>query len=123
MIRERPPECNVPPRERAHRRPDGRPLPAFEAKVLRSFFEGDRLVSIPAQEKKRLVVLRYLRDRCFTEDRDYPEKEVNQRLAVFHPDVASLRRYLIDVGMMTREAGEYRDPRDGPRASAAVRGV
>ncbi len=88
--------------------PDGAPLPAFDAKVLRSFFEGDRLVSIPAQEKKRLVVLRYLRDRCFTEDRAYPEKEVNQRLALFHPDVASLRRYLVDLGLMTRAAGEYR---------------
>jgi DNA-binding transcriptional ArsR family regulator len=88
--------------------PDGQPLPAFDAKVLRSFFEDDRLVSIPAQEKKKLVVLRYLRDRCFTEDRAYPEKEVNQRLALFHPDVASLRRYMIEFGLMTREAREYR---------------
>jgi DNA-binding transcriptional ArsR family regulator len=88
--------------------PDGRPLPAFDAKVLRSFFEDDRLVSVPAQEKKKLVVLRYLRDRCFTEDRAYPEKEVNQRLALFHPDVASLRRYLIEFGLMSRQAGEYR---------------
>ena len=64
--------------------------------------------TIPAQETKRLVVLRYLRDRCFTEDRPYPEKEVNQRLAIFHPDVASLRRYMVDAGLLTRAAGEYR---------------
>jgi DNA-binding transcriptional ArsR family regulator len=88
--------------------PDGRPLPAFDAKVLRSFFEGDRLVSIPAQEKKKLVVLRHLLARCFPEDRPYPEKEVNQRLALFHPDVASLRRYLVSYGLVTREAGVYR---------------
>jgi len=88
--------------------PDGRPLPAFDARVLRSFFEGDRLVAIPAQDKKKLVVLRYLRDRCFTEERAYPEKEVNQRLALFHPDVASLRRYMIEFGLMTRATGEYR---------------
>ena len=37
--------------------PAGEALPAFDAKVLRSFMEGDRLASIPAQEKKRLVVL------------------------------------------------------------------
>jgi hypothetical protein len=55
-----------------------------------------------------LVVLRYLRDRSFTEDRAYPEKEVNQRLALFHPDVAALRRYMVDEGLMTRAAGEYR---------------
>jgi hypothetical protein len=85
-----------------------RPIPAFEAKVLRGFFEGNRLVSIPAQEKKRLVVLRHLLVRCFPEDRPYPEKEVNQRLAAFHPDVASLRRYLVVHGLVTRAAGVYR---------------
>ena len=88
--------------------PDGRPLPAFDAKVLRAFIVDDRLVSIPAQEKKRLVVLRYVLDRCFPEDRAYPEKEVNQRLVHLHPDVASLRRYLVDSGFMTRTAREYR---------------
>jgi hypothetical protein len=55
-----------------------------------------------------MVVIRYLRDRCFGEDRPYPEEEVNQRLALYHPDVASLRRYMVDAGLMTREAGEYR---------------
>jgi hypothetical protein len=47
----------------------------------------------PGQEKKKLVVLRYLLGRCFAEDRPYPEKEVNQPLALYHPDVASLRRF------------------------------
>jgi DNA-binding transcriptional ArsR family regulator len=87
--------------------PDGRPRPAFEARVLRAFFEAGRLVSIPAQEKKRLVVLRYLAQTVFPEDRPYPEKEVNQRLAVLYPDVASLRRYLVDLGFMRRQAGIY----------------
>jgi DNA-binding HxlR family transcriptional regulator len=88
--------------------PDGEPLPAFDAKVLRAFVVEGRLVSIPAQEKKKLVVLRYLRERCFAEDRPYPEKEVNMRLALLHPDVASLRRYLVESGLMTRAAGIYR---------------
>lgn len=87
--------------------PDGQPRPAFEARVLRSFFDGGRLVSIPAQEKKRLVVLRYLAQTVFGETRPYPEKEVNQRLAILHPDVASLRRYLVDLGYMRRQAGIY----------------
>ncbi len=88
--------------------PDGAPLAAFDAKVLRAFIVDGRLASIPAQEKKRLVVLRYLREHCFGEDRPYPEKEVNMRLALLHPDVASLRRYLVEYGLMTREAGVYR---------------
>ncbi|CAN5753720.1 hypothetical protein BH24CHL6_BH24CHL6_05830 [soil metagenome] len=78
------------------------------AQVLRSFFEGARLLSIPAQHSKRLVVLRYLAETVFGEDREYPEKEVNQLLALHHPDVASLRRYLVDEGFMRREASVYR---------------
>jgi hypothetical protein len=81
---------------------------AFEAKVRRSFFRDGRLVSIPAQDRKKLIVLRHLCDLCFPEDRAYPEKEVNQRLALLHPDVAALRRHLVDFRLMTREAGEYR---------------
>jgi hypothetical protein len=89
--------------------PDGRPQRlTFEAKVLRAFIVDGRLVAIPAQDKKRQVVLAYLRDRCFPEDRAYPEKEVNQALALYYPDVAALRRYLVDSGLMTRSAGEYR---------------
>jgi hypothetical protein len=76
--------------------------------VLRSFIVDDRLVSIPAQEKKKLVVLRYLLERCFTDDRPYAEKEVNERLALFHPDVASLRRHLVAYGLVTRQADIYR---------------
>ena len=87
--------------------PGGERLPPETAKVLRSFFRDDRLTTIPASAAKRRTVLVYLRDRCFTEDRAYPEKEVNQRLAILHPDVASLRRYLIDLGFMDRQSGVY----------------
>ena len=79
-----------------------------EAKILRSFVADGRLTVIPAQGRKRLVVLRFLLERVFTEAREYPEKEVNQRLAGFHPDVASLRRYLVDEGLVDRAAGLYR---------------
>ena len=81
---------------------------SYEDKVVRSFIKDGRLVSIPARDKKRLVILRYLRDACFPEDRAYPEKEVNQRLGAVHPDPASLRRYLVDEGFMARKSGVYR---------------
>ncbi len=102
---------------------DGAPRSVIEAKALRAFFRDDRLVVIPARAKKRAVVLRYLLDRCFVEDRPYPEKEVNQRLAVFHPDVAALRRYLVDDGLVIREAGLYRRASDAPASpGTAFRG-
>jgi DNA-binding transcriptional ArsR family regulator len=87
--------------------PDGQPRPAFDAKVLRAFFIDGQLTAIPAQEKKRLVILRYLAETVFVPNVRYPEKEVNQRLAVHHPDVASLRRYLIEWRFMRRGAGVY----------------
>ncbi len=88
--------------------PDGAPLPAYDAKVLRAFLRNGKLVSIPAQEKKREAMLRYVLARSFAEDRDYAEPEVNERLAAYHEDVAALRRYLVGAGLMTRSGGIYR---------------
>jgi hypothetical protein len=87
-----------------------------ERRTVRAFLVDGRLVSIPAQGRKRQVVLRLLLERVFTEDRDYPEKEVNARLALFHPDVAALRRYLVDERMVDREAGLYRRRQIGDTA-------
>jgi hypothetical protein len=89
---------------------DGSPLPPAEARIVRAFIRDDRLTTIPSHEAKRLVVIRYLRDRCFVEDREYPEREVNQRLALFHPDVATLRRAMVDAGLLVRRASVYRRP-------------
>jgi DNA-binding MarR family transcriptional regulator len=88
--------------------PEGESLPAYDAKVLRAFLRDGRLVSIPAQERKRQAILRYLMARCFGEDRAYSEREVNDRLGRYHQDVAALRRYLVGAGLMTRAGGEYR---------------
>src|SRR4051812_50107301 len=86
-------------------------------KVIRSFVKDGRLVSIPAKPSKRDALLPWLLDRCFPEDRDYEEKEVNQRLALMYPDVSALRRYLVDAGLMTRDRGIYR--RAAPVAAGA----
>ena len=110
---------------------DGEPLEATEERlgldagdrrVLRSYLEDGRLSTIPARGAKRAVILRFLRERVFTEDRGYPEKEVNARLALFHPDVASLRRYLVDDGLVTRAGGEYRRVGERPEATAPTSG-
>ncbi|MFL5749697.1 MAG: DUF2087 domain-containing protein [Chloroflexota bacterium] len=77
-------------------------------KVIRAFVRDGRLVSIPAKPSKRNLLLPWLLDQCFPEDRDYEEKEVNQRLALMHRDVSALRRYLVDAGLMTRDGGIYR---------------
>ena len=95
-------------RAAAEAAPAPEPLSADPAEdaVLSAFVRDGRLVSIPAQHGKRLVVLRHLAG-VFEAGVRYPEREVNALLAVWHPDVAALRRYLVDEGLLSREAGVY----------------
>jgi hypothetical protein len=99
-----PPTVDPPPTDPPRRLTD-------RDKVVRAFMRDGRLVAIPAKPSKRDLLLPVILDRCFPEDRSYEEKEVNARLALLHPDVAALRRYLVDAGWMTREAGIYRRTR------------
>ncbi len=86
-----------------------KPLPPKSderARVLATFIKDGRLVSIPAQYKKRRYVMDELA-RSFEWGRLYDEKEVNAILKTFHDDFASLRRELIDERIMMRENGRY----------------
>jgi hypothetical protein len=95
------------PRKPAADEPGRRKLTELE-KVVRTFLRDGRLVSIPAKPRKRDLLLPVILDRCFPDDRDYEEREVNMRLALLHPDVAALRRYLVDGRLMSRDGGIYR---------------
>jgi hypothetical protein len=77
-----------------------------EATVLRRFFDGTRLVRIPAQHAKRLIILDRLAQE-FEPGMRYPEREVNFTLQLWYPDYAALRRYLVDEGFLTRADGVY----------------
>ncbi len=77
-----------------------------KARVVATFIKDGRLVSIPAQYKKRRYVMEELA-RFFEWGRLYDEKEVNAILKTFHDDAASLRREFIDQRIMIREGGRY----------------
>lgn len=78
---------------------------AFDRKVLQTFLHPDGTVkAFPAQEKKYLVLVRYLLEQ-FENGREYSEKEVNEILGRFHEDTARVRRSFIDYGYMDREPG------------------
>jgi hypothetical protein len=79
----------------------------MDQRVLQNFLTEDgRLRTIPSKQRKLLVVLDHL-SQSFEPGRTYPEAEVNEILSDFHPDVAALRRYLVENGFMTREDGVY----------------
>jgi hypothetical protein len=44
----------------------------------------------------------------FASGRDYSEDEVNRILQNLHSDHATLRRYLVDAGLLRRDRGVYR---------------
>lgn len=74
----------------------------YDARVLSNHLNSDGSIKeIPAQEKKLGAVLRYLQGR-FEPGQQYTEKQVNETLARFHVDTASLRRALVDFGLLQR---------------------
>ena len=82
-------------------------LEAYDRKVLRDILLPDgRLKVIPAQRKKREVILRHIL-KNFQPGVRYTEKQVNEILARYHDDTATLRRELIAYRMMKRAEGEY----------------
>ena len=92
------------------RPPRQRELPdatAEQQRVLRNFVEDGRLVRMPARQGQRRVILEYVAGR-FEPERRYAESEVNQLLKPLYDDYVSLRRYLVDEGLLVREAGVYR---------------
>jgi hypothetical protein len=82
---------------------------AWQRKVLRDFFEGERLKELPASRKKREVVLRWLASQLPMDVR-YREVEVNELLRRHHPDTATLRRELVGAGLLRRERSVYWRP-------------
>jgi hypothetical protein len=79
----------------------------YQARVLENFLDAEqRLVTIPAQRKKRLAVLRWLVE-DFQPGRSYSEAEVNRVISRRHPDFATLRRHLVDEELMQRSRGIY----------------
>ncbi len=77
-----------------------------DERILRTWVKDGRLLEIPAQEKKKQVVIRWLAGQIDPERR-WTESAFSQWLAQFNEDYATLRRYLVEGGYMARENGIY----------------
>jgi len=80
--------------------------PDDSRKVLKVFVTDGRITQIPTARGKRQVLLDWLAQE-FEPGRRYSEQMVNLMLGQHHADTASLRRYMIDEGILEREAGQY----------------
>jgi len=79
---------------------------AYRHKVLTTFMEYGKLKSMPAQRKKRVIVLEEI-SKAFEAGKAYTEREVNIIIADFHDDFATIRREMVDLQLLTREDGIY----------------
>jgi len=76
-------------------------------RVLNTFIKDGRLVSMPAKAAKRRIVLEHIVT-VFEPGVRISEREVDAALRSFYEqDWVSLRRYLIDAGLMARADGWY----------------
>jgi len=71
-----------------------------------AFFQDGRLLSIPPVSRSRRFAMEKVAQ-AFEWGRIYDEKEVNAILKTIYPEVATLRRELIDQKLMMRENGRY----------------
>jgi hypothetical protein len=80
-------------------------LSAYDRMVVENYSSPTgRLKTIPAQRKKLDAILRHLA-KAFEPEKRYTEKQVNEILARYHQDTATLRRELIGARLLAREPG------------------
>ncbi|CUS04736.2 Transcriptional regulator, ArsR family [Candidatus Promineifilum breve] len=85
-----------------------------EERILRTWVKDGRIVDIPAQEKKKQILIRWVA-RQIDPARRWTEREFSEWLSQFNEDYAFLRRYLVDNHYMARENGIYwRTPESDP---------
>ncbi|WP_195575362.1 metalloregulator ArsR/SmtB family transcription factor [Paenibacillus sp. 1001270B_150601_E10] len=79
----------------------------FKNSVIHNFFTADgKLKSIPAQLKKKLIVLEHIVSQL-TYGQKYAEKELNAFIKQYHEDFATIRREFIMHQFMFREKDIY----------------
>ncbi|NJM08110.1 DUF2087 domain-containing protein [Candidatus Gracilibacteria bacterium] len=88
---------------------DALELAEEDRRILRSCFRGDQLIELPTMSNQRRLqlVLGWLAS-LFDPTQSYHEREVNTIIKRHHEDSASLRRYLVEYGYLTRDHDIYR---------------
>ncbi|MDR2620300.1 MAG: DUF2087 domain-containing protein, partial [Propionibacteriaceae bacterium] len=76
--------------------------PTYPALVSRFLSPTGEIVAMPAKQGKRVALLSWLVQRVVAPGERINEPELNARLANYHSDVAMLRRYLVDFGLLAR---------------------
>ncbi|WP_065959717.1 DUF2087 domain-containing protein [Curtobacterium sp. UCD-KPL2560] len=68
------------------------------------FLEDGRIAQYPASPADRRAVLQWVVEQALTPEEVLDERAVTERLRRFHEDPVTLRRYLVDFGLVVRDA-------------------
>ncbi len=79
----------------------------YRDKVLKAFIKNDVVQRMPAQLKKRLIILSWFAAK-FERERTYQEEEVSTIIQKHYDDYCLVRRDLVDFQFMTRHKQIYR---------------
>ncbi len=78
----------------------------YRQKVLKTFFKKNKLVQLPVQRKKRMIVLDEFAKK-FKSGKTYTEENVNEIITEAYGDYCTIRRLLIEEGIMNRDKQHY----------------
>jgi hypothetical protein len=83
--------------------------PTVARKGVDRFTRDGRIAQYPVRADDLLELLMWARDRAVPESGELSERELGDRLTALTSDVAALRRYLVDAGLVARDAdgGRY----------------
>lgn len=78
----------------------------YREKVLKTFIKKGRLSKIPVQHKKKLIILDEFASK-FKSGKKYEEEKVDSIINQVYGDHCTIRRLLIEEGMMKRDRQYY----------------
>jgi biotin operon repressor len=78
----------------------------YRRKVVQAFFRNGSIAKMPAQQKKRKIILEEIAKR-FEPGHKYAEQEINETILEVYEDYCTIRREMVDWKMMTRDRDEY----------------
>jgi hypothetical protein len=81
-------------------------LQNYRNKVVKTFFRSKKLIKLPVQRKKRMIVLDEYAEK-FKKGKKYTEEEVNEIIKQSFDDYCTIRRLLIEEKLMKRDKQVY----------------
>lgn len=89
-------------------------IAGYRTKVLKTFIRRNKLVKLPVQRKKRIIILEEFVKK-FDHNKKYKEEAVNDIIKHTFDDYCTIRRLMIEEGYMTRENQVYRLTNNGDK--------